>query len=112
MATTATTTKRTTGKSTAGGRDGALKGLVLSGGKGSRLRPFTYTNAKQLVPIANKPVLFYAIDQLVECGITDIGIIVGDTAEQDKAAVGDGCAPGANVTYTPHAAPPPTPRTR
>lgn len=76
-----------------------MKGLILSGGKGSRLRPFTYTNAKQLVPIANKPVLFYAIDQLVECGITDIGLIVGDTADQVKAAVGDGSALGARVTY-------------
>ena len=59
-----------------------LKGLILSGGKGSRLRPFTYTSAKQLVPIANKPVLFYTIEQLVECGITDIAIVVGDTADQ------------------------------
>ncbi len=82
-----------------------LKGLILSGGKGSRLRPFTYTNAKQLVPIANKPVLFYAIEQLVECGIRDIAIVVGDTADQIRAAVGDGSAFGASVEYIQQDAP-------
>jgi glucose-1-phosphate thymidylyltransferase len=82
-----------------------LKGLILSGGKGSRLRPFTYTSAKQLVPIANKPVLFYAIEQLVECGIRDIAIVVGDTADQIRAAVGDGAAFGANVEYIEQDAP-------
>lgn len=82
-----------------------VKGLVLSGGKGSRLRPFTYTNAKQLVPIANKPILFYALEQLVEAGVTDIGIVVGDTAEQVRSAVGDGSAFGANVSYIPQDAP-------
>src|SRR3990172_9055725 len=82
-----------------------LKGLILSGGKGSRLRPFTYTSAKQLVPIANKPVLFYAIEQLVECGIRDIAIVVGDTADQIRAAVGDGAAFGASVEYIEQDAP-------
>src|SRR5437867_12950911 len=99
MAVTATATRKTARTPEDGGTDpGAIKGLILSGGKGSRLRPFTYTSAKQLVPIANKPVLFYAIEQLVESGITDIGIIVGDTAEQVKAAVADGSNFGANVT--------------
>jgi glucose-1-phosphate thymidylyltransferase len=105
MTTIATTTKRTAGKTPSGGSDGALKGLVLSGGKGSRLRPFTYTNAKQLVPLANKPVIFYTIEQLVESGITDIGIVVGDTGEQVKAAVGDGSLFGCKITYIQQEAP-------
>ncbi len=78
-------------------RVSTLKGLILSGGKGSRLRPFTYTNAKQLVPIANKPVLFYTIEQLVECGVRDIAIVVGDTAGQSRADVVDRSAFGARV---------------
>jgi len=82
-----------------------LKGLILSGGKGSRLRPFTYSGAKQLVPIANKPVLFYAIEDLVDCGIRDVGIVVGDTREQVMAAVGDGSRWGANITYIEQEAP-------
>jgi glucose-1-phosphate thymidylyltransferase len=82
-----------------------VKGLVLAGGKGSRLRPLTATGAKQLVPVANKPVLFYALEQLVEAGITDIGIITGDTAGQVMAAVGDGSAFGATVTYLPQSQP-------
>jgi glucose-1-phosphate thymidylyltransferase len=82
-----------------------LKGLILSGGKGERLRPFTYSGAKQLVPIANKPVLFYAIEDLVGCGITDIGIVVGDTRAQVEKAVGDGNRFGGRVTYIQQDAP-------
>ncbi len=84
---------------------GSLKGLVLSGGKGTRLRPFTYTGAKQLVPIANKPVLFYVLEDLVNAGIREIAIVVGDTAEQIEAEVGDGSSFGAQITYIPQAAP-------
>lgn len=65
-----------------------MKGLILSGGKGTRLRPFTYTRAKQLLPLANKPVLFYAIEALVSAGIHEIGIIVGDTRAEIEAAIG------------------------
>jgi len=76
-----------------------LKGLVATGGKGSRLRPFTYTGAKQLVPVANKPVLFYAIEQLVAAGVTEIGVVVGDTAAQVQEALGDGARFGARFTF-------------
>jgi len=76
-----------------------LKGLILSGGKGTRLRPLTYTRAKQLIPVANKPILFYGIEALRDAGITDIGIVVGDTADEVKAAVGTGKKFGVKVTY-------------
>ncbi|MGA9348056.1 MAG: glucose-1-phosphate thymidylyltransferase [Anaerolineae bacterium] len=82
-----------------------MKGLIVSGGKGTRLRPITYTSAKQLVPVANRPVLFRVLDAMVEAGITDIGIVVGDTAPVIEAAVGDGSAWEAKVTYIHQEAP-------
>jgi glucose-1-phosphate thymidylyltransferase len=82
-----------------------VKGLILSGGRGTRLRPITYTSAKQLVPVANKPILFYGLEALAACGIREIGIVVGDTHQEIRDAVGDGSRFGVRVTYLPQEAP-------
>jgi glucose-1-phosphate thymidylyltransferase len=83
-----------------------VKGLILSGGSGTRLRPITHTSAKQLVPIANKPILFYGIEDMAAAGIHEIGIVIGDaTGDEIRTAVGDGSAFGVSVTYIPQDAP-------
>jgi len=82
-----------------------VKGLVLSGGAGTRLRPITHTSAKQLVPVANKPVLFYGLEAMRAAGIDDVGIVVGETRAEIEAAVGDGSRFGLRVTYLPQEAP-------
>lgn len=82
-----------------------MKALVLSGGKGTRLRPITHTSAKQLIPIANKPILWYGLEAIAAAGIRDVGIIVGDTANDIRNSVGDGSKFGVKVTYIPQDAP-------
>lgn len=82
-----------------------MKGLILSGGKGSRLYPLTYSNAKQLIPVANKPVLFRVIETIRDAGITDIGIVVGDTAPKIIEAVGRGGRWGVRISYIEQAEP-------
>jgi glucose-1-phosphate thymidylyltransferase len=82
-----------------------VKALVLAGGAGTRLRPITHTSAKQLVPVANKPVLFYGLEAIKDAGITDVGIVVGDTAQAIQDAVGDGSTFGIRTTYIHQAAP-------
>jgi glucose-1-phosphate thymidylyltransferase len=82
-----------------------MKALVLSGGSGSRLRPITHTSAKQLLPVANKPVLFYGLESIRDAGVSDVGIVVGDTEPAIRAAVGDGSGFGLDVTYIRQDAP-------
>src|SRR4051812_49527706 len=84
-----------------------LKGLILSGGKGTRLRPITYTSAKQLVPVANKPVLFYAIEAMAGAGIRDVGIIIApETGGGIPEGAGGGDRLGVRVPSIPQGAPP------
>jgi glucose-1-phosphate thymidylyltransferase len=82
-----------------------MKGLILSGGKGTRLYPLTYTRAKQLIPVANKPVLVRVIESIREAGVEEIGIVVGHTAPEIEEALGDGTEWGVKLTYIPQNSP-------
>ncbi len=82
-----------------------MKALILSGGKGTRLRPITHTSAKQLVPIANKPILFYAMEAMAEADIREVGVVVGETKREIRDAVADGARWGLQVSYIEQEAP-------
>ena len=82
-----------------------MRALVLSGGEGSRLRPLTATNAKQLIPVAGTPILFQALEAIAEAGIAEVGIVTGSTGDEVRAAVGDGSRWGVHVTFIPQEAP-------
>ena len=82
-----------------------MKALIPSGGAGTRLRPITHTSAKQLVPVANKPILFYVLDDIAEAGVVETGIVVGETGDEIRDAVGDGSNWGLKVTYIEQEAP-------
>jgi glucose-1-phosphate thymidylyltransferase len=82
-----------------------MKGLILSGGKGTRLRPLTYTQAKQLIPVANKPVLVRVIETIRDAGINDIGVVVGDTHAEIERALGNGSSWGVHINYIPQDSP-------
>jgi len=82
-----------------------MRALVLAGGEGSRLRPLTHTNAKQLIPVAGAPILFHALGAIGDSGITEVGIVIGQTGDEIRAAVGDGSPWGLSVTYIQQDAP-------
>jgi glucose-1-phosphate thymidylyltransferase len=82
-----------------------MRALILAGGEGSRLRPITHTNAKQLIPIAGAPILFHALEAIRDAGITEVGIVIGQTGDEIRSAVGDGSTWGLRVSYIPQDAP-------
>src|ERR1044072_7329651 len=82
-----------------------MPALVLAGGEGSRLRPLTHTQAKQLIPIAGQPILFHALDAIADAGIDEIGIVIGQTGREVRAAAGDGGSWGLHVPYIEQEAP-------
>src|SRR5207248_5921202 len=82
-----------------------MRALLLAGGHGTRLRPITHTNSKQLIPVANKPILFYGLEAIARAGIREVCVVVGDTEQEIRGAVGDGSAWGLDITYVRQEAP-------